>query len=262
MISKFFIRRPIVAMVIAILMVIGGFVSLLSLPTAQFPNIVPPEILVQATYPGADAKTLEQAVATPIEQQMNGVDNMNYMQSTNASNGLTQLTVDFDVATNADTDQILSQLRVDQAQSQLPLRSHCRPHGEQVADSPLMLLAISSPNSTYDGTFLANYAYINLVDDSHPRQGRLAHPGLRRRASMPCASGSSPTSLPSSASPFRRSPPLAGAEHREPSGQIGGEPVPSGQQFTYTVRTQGRLVTRNSSATSSCAPIPTAPFCT
>jgi HAE1 family hydrophobic/amphiphilic exporter-1 len=109
MISGFFIRRPIVASVIAILMVIAGVVSLLSLPTAQFPDIVPPEILVQATYPGADARTLEQAVATPIEQQMNGVDNMNYMESTNASNGLTQLTVDFDIKTNSDTDQILSQ---------------------------------------------------------------------------------------------------------------------------------------------------------
>src|ERR1700734_611347 len=118
--SKFFINRPIVAMVISIIMVIVGVVAMLSLPTSQFPNIVPPEVLVQATYPGADAKTLEQSVATPIEQQMNGVDNMNYMESTNASNGLTQLTVDFDVATNADTDQILSQLRVDQAQSQLP----------------------------------------------------------------------------------------------------------------------------------------------
>ena len=102
--SKFFIRRPIVAMVIAILMVIAGVVSLLNLPTAQFPNIVPPEILVQATYPGADARTLEQAVATPIEQQMNGVDNMNYMESTNASNGIMQLTVDFNVASNSDTD--------------------------------------------------------------------------------------------------------------------------------------------------------------
>ncbi len=144
-------------MVLAILMVIGGFVSLLSLPTAQFPNIVPPEILVQATYPGADAKTLEEAVATPIEQQMNGVDNMNYMQSTNASNGLTQLTVDFDVATSSDTDQILSQLRVDQAQSQLP--AEVTVAGLTVnksLSSPLMLLAISSPKSTYDGTFLAN----------------------------------------------------------------------------------------------------------
>src|ERR1700679_2109433 len=166
MISKFFIRRPIVAMVIAILMVIGGLVSLLSLPTAQFTNIVPPEILVQATYPGADAKTLEQAVATPIEQQMNGVDNMNYMQSTNASNGLTQLTVDFDVATNADTDQILSQLRVSQAQSQLPAEVTVAGLTVQKSlSSPLMLLDVSSPNSTYDGTFLANYAYINLVDE-------------------------------------------------------------------------------------------------
>jgi multidrug efflux pump subunit AcrB len=93
--SRFFIRRAIVAMVISIVMVIVGVVSMLSLPTSQFPNIVPPEILVQATYPGAAAKTLEQSVATPIEQQMNGVDNMDYMWSTNASNGQTQLNVDF-----------------------------------------------------------------------------------------------------------------------------------------------------------------------
>jgi multidrug efflux pump subunit AcrB len=98
--SKFFIRRPIVAMVISIVMVIVGVVSMVSLPTAQFPNIVPPEILVQATYPGADAKTLEQSVATPIEQQMSGVDNMDYMWSTNASNGQTQLNVDFNVTTD------------------------------------------------------------------------------------------------------------------------------------------------------------------
>ena len=166
MISKFFIRRPIVAMVIAILTVIGGFVCMLSLPTAQFPNIVPPEILVQATYPGANAKTLEQAVATPIEQQMNGVDNMNYMQSTSASDGQMQLTVDFDVATNADNDQILSQLRVSQAESQLPAEvSTAGLTVQKSLTSPLMLLSVSSPHSTYDGTFLANYAYINLVDD-------------------------------------------------------------------------------------------------
>src|SRR5579875_3392310 len=101
-------------------MVIVGLVSMLSLPTAQFPNIVPPEIWVQATYPGADARTLEQAVATPIEQQMNGVDNMNYMYSTNASNGQMQLTIDFDEKTDPNIDQVLAQLRVDQASSQLP----------------------------------------------------------------------------------------------------------------------------------------------
>jgi HAE1 family hydrophobic/amphiphilic exporter-1 len=244
MISKFFIRRPIVAMVIAILMVIGGMVTLLNLPTAQFPNIVPPEILVQATYPGADAKTLEQAVATPIEQQMNGVDNMNYMQSTNASNGLTQLTVDFDVATNADTDQILSQLRVDQAQSQLP--AEVTVAGLTVnksLTSPLMLLAISSPNATYDGTFLANYAYINLVDEVTRVKGvsRIQVFGAGQYALRiwvkPDQLAKLGVTIP------QISAALQAQNTVNPAGQIGGEPVPAGQQFTYTVRTQGRLVT-------------------
>ena len=105
--SKFFINRPIVAIVIAIVTVILGVVSLVgSLPTSQFPNIVPPEILITATYPGADAKTLTQAVATPIEQQMNGVDNMIYMDSVSANNGVVRLFVDFDIKTNPDIDQV------------------------------------------------------------------------------------------------------------------------------------------------------------
>src|ERR1700757_1589469 len=112
--SKFFINRPIVAMVISIVMVIVGVVSMLNLPTSQFPNIIPPEILFQATFPGPEAKTMEQAVATPIEQEINGVDNMDYMWSTNARNGQTQLNVDFDVKTDPNFDQVLSQLRVSQ----------------------------------------------------------------------------------------------------------------------------------------------------
>jgi HAE1 family hydrophobic/amphiphilic exporter-1 len=242
--SKFFIRRPIVDMVFAILMVIGGFVAMLSLPTAQFPNIVPPEILVQATYPGADARTLEQAVATPLEQQMNGVDNMNYMQSTNASNGITQLTVDFDVATNSDTDQILSQLRVSQAQSQLP--SIVQVAGltvQKSLSSPLMLLAVSSPKATYDGIFLANYANINLVDNITRVKGVArvqvfgAGPYALRVWVKPdqlAKLGVTVTQITSA---------LAAQNNVNPSGQIGGEPVPSGQEMTYTVRTQGRLVT-------------------
>jgi HAE1 family hydrophobic/amphiphilic exporter-1 len=242
--SKFFIRRPIVAMVIAILMVIGGTVTVLSLPTAQFPNIVPPEILVQATYPGADAKTLEQAVATPIEQQMNGVDNMNYMESTNASNGQTQLTVDFDVATNPDTDQILSQLRVSTAQSQLP--SIVQVAGltvQKALTSPLMLLTVSSPNSTYDGIFLANYANINLVDAITRVKG----------VSRVQVFGAGPYALRVWVKPEQLAklgvtvPEITAAittqNNVNPSGQIGGEPVPNGQEMTYTVRTQGRLVT-------------------
>ncbi len=242
--SKFFIRRPIVAMVIAILMVIGGVVSMLSLPTAQFPNIVPPEILVQATYPGADAKTLEQAVATPIEQQMNGVDNMNYMESTNASNGLTQLTVDFDVATNSDTDQILSQLRVSQAQSQLP--SIVQIAGLTVnksLSSPLMLLAVSSPNSTYDGIFLANYANINMVDAITRVKGVArvqvfgAGPYALRVWVKPDQLAKLGVTIPQITAA------LSVQNNVNPSGQIGGEPVPNGQEMTYTVRTQGRLIT-------------------
>jgi HAE1 family hydrophobic/amphiphilic exporter-1 len=244
MLSKFFIRRPIVAMVIAILMVIAGFVSMLSLPTAQFPNIVPPEIQIQATYPGADAKTLEQAVATPIEQQMNGVDNMNYMQSTSASNGLMQLNVDFDVATNADTDQILSQLRVSQAQSQLPAQVSVA--GLTVLKSltsPLMLLTISSPHSTYDGTFLANYAYINLVDDITRTKGvsRVQVFGAGQYALRVWVNPDQLAKLSVTVPQITAA--LQTQNTVNPSGQIGGEPVPNGQEMTYTVRTQGRLVT-------------------
>src|SRR5579884_2524077 len=107
-------------MVIAIVMVVVGLVSMFGLPVAQFPSIVPPEIFVQALYPGADAQTLEQSVATPIEAQLSGVDNMNYMYSINANNGSSQITVNFDVKTEPNIDQVLTQLRVSQAQSQLP----------------------------------------------------------------------------------------------------------------------------------------------
>ena len=117
---KFFIERPIVSMVIAAIMVIVGVVAVLGLPTAQFPNIADPQIQVLATYVGADALTVEQSVATPIEQQMSGVDNMEYMYSLNANNGQVTLTVDFNIKTDPKYDQILAQMRQNQAASQLP----------------------------------------------------------------------------------------------------------------------------------------------
>jgi HAE1 family hydrophobic/amphiphilic exporter-1 len=124
---RFFINRPIVAMVIAILQVVVGLVTMLSLPVAQYPNIVPPEIRIQTTYVGADAQTLAESVATPIEEQMSGVDNMNYMYSLNATaNGQMRMIVDFDVATDPNTDLILAQSRETQAASQLPSRSRNR----------------------------------------------------------------------------------------------------------------------------------------
>src|SRR5499433_3089187 len=164
--SKFFINRPIVAMVIAIVTVIVGAVTVISLPVAQFPNIAPPEIQVLATYTGADAQTLEQSVATPIEQQMSGVDKANYFYSVNATgNSQTTLVVNFDVKTDPNTDLILVQSRETQAASQLP--ADVTNFGITVRKSvtaPLMLVAVYSPHGTYDATFLANYAYINLAD--------------------------------------------------------------------------------------------------
>src|ERR1700751_914780 len=162
--SKFFINRPIVAMVISIVLVIVGTITILGLPVAQFPSIAPPEIQILATYTGADAQTLEQAVATPIEQQMSGVDNMNYMYSLNATaNSNTSLIVDFDAKTDPNTDYILAQSRETLAASQLPV--DVTNYGVTVRKSvtaPLTLIALYSPQGTYDANFLANYAYINL----------------------------------------------------------------------------------------------------
>jgi HAE1 family hydrophobic/amphiphilic exporter-1 len=164
--SKFFINRPIVAIVIALLTVIVGAVVIVSLPIAQFPAIAPPEIQVSAIYVGADAQTIEQSVATPIEEQMSGVDNMNYMYSLNATaNGQMRMIVDFDVATDPNTDLILAQSRETQAAPQLPV--DVTNYGVVVQKStlaPLMLVALYSPKGTYDARFLANYAYINLND--------------------------------------------------------------------------------------------------
>lgn len=241
--SKFFIRRPIVAIVIAIVTVILGTVSMLTLPTSQYPNIVPPEIQVQATYAGADAKTLQQAVSTPIEQQMNGVDNMLYMYSVNANNGQATVYVDFDVKTNADTDQVLAQLRVAQAQAQLPAQVNTA--GLTVLKSltsPLMLINLASPDNRYGADFLTNYAIINLQDELTrvPGVSRIQVFGgqyaLRVwvKPDQLAKLGVTATEVIGA---------LQSQNNVNPAGQIGGEPVPRGQQFTYTVRTQGRLVT-------------------
>src|SRR5207302_994324 len=162
---KFFINRPIVAMVISIITVIIGLVTLSGLPIAQFPKIIPPEIFIQANYVGADDQTIETSVATPIEQQMSGVDNMNYMYSINANNGLMRMFVNFDLATDPNIDHVLTQLRYAQAESQLP--ADVRNLGVTVQKSlsaPLVLVSLNSPGGTRNAEFLANYAYINLSD--------------------------------------------------------------------------------------------------
>jgi HAE1 family hydrophobic/amphiphilic exporter-1 len=240
--ASFFIRRPIVAMVIAILMVLLGIVAMRRLPTAQFPNIAPPEIQVKATYPGADAVTVEQSVATPIEQQMSGVDNMNYMYSNNANNGQITLTVNFDIKTDPNTDQILAQMRTNQANSQLPI--DVVNYGVTVQKSttaPLMLVNLYSPQGTYDNIFLANYSYINL-NDQLTRVPGIASVTVFGAGQYAMRCWVRPDKL---ATMGVTVPEILKAIQTQntvnPAGQIGGEPVPKGQEFTYAVLAQGRL---------------------
>ncbi len=242
--SKFFINRPIVAIVISILMVLIGAITILSLPIAQFPNIAPPEIQVLATYVGADAETLEQAVAAPIEQQMSGVDNMNYMYSLNATgNSNTTLVVDFDIKTDPNTDLILTQSRETQAASQLP--TDVTNYGITVRKSvtaPLVLLALYSPHGTYDARFLANYAYINLNDPFTrlPGIGNVQIFGAGQYAMRLWVKPDQLAKLGITV------PDVVAAIQTQntvnPAGKAGGEPAPKGQEFTYSVLAQGRLV--------------------
>jgi len=242
--SRFFINRPIVAMVISIILVLVGFISMLRLPVAKFPKIVPPEIQLQTTFVGADALTVEQSVATPVEQQMSGVDNMNYMYSINSNDGKLSLRVNFDVDTDPNTDQILAQMRLAQADSQLP--ADVKNFGFTVAKSPtapLMLFALYSPNNTHDATFLANYAYINLNDKL------LRVPGISQTRIF----GAGQYAMRMWVKPDTLAklnitvPEIIEALQKQnavnPAGQVGGEPAPKGQEFTYTMRAQGRLIT-------------------
>ena len=241
--TRFFINRPIVAMVIAILTVIVGAVAIVSLPVAQFPQIAPPEVQVTATYVGADAQTIEQSVATPVEQQMSGVDNMNYMYSLNATaNGQMRLIVDFDLATDPNTDLILAQSRETQAAAQLP--ADVTNYGVTVQKSllaPLMLIALYSPKGTHDARFLANYAYINL-DDQLTRLKGVGSVQVFGAGQYAMRLWVKPDQL---AKLQITVPEIVSAIQTQntvnPAGQVGSEPIPNGQEFTYSVRAQGRL---------------------
>jgi hydrophobic/amphiphilic exporter-1 (mainly G- bacteria), HAE1 family len=243
--AHFFIRRPIVAIVIAILTVIVGAISIATLPVAQFPQIAPPEIRLQANYPGADAQTLEQAVATPIEQQVSGVDNMTYMYSLNATaNQQTNLMVDFDLKTDPNMDLMLTQSRQQLANGQLP--PEVNNYGITIKKSPtapLMLIALYSPHGTRDSNYLANYAYINLNDPI----GRLYGVGQTN------IFGSGQYAMRLWVKPDQLAKlgitvaDIANAIEAQntvnPAGQVGGEPAPNDQKFTYAVLAQGRLTT-------------------
>ena len=242
--SRFFIDRPIVAIVAAIFFVIAGAVMVLRLPIAQFPNIVPPQIQTAATYPGGDALTMEQSVATPIEEQVNGAKNMIYMQSINGNDGTTTLQVSFAVGTNVDLDQVQVQNRVSQATSGLP--AAVNNYGlvtQQTVGIPLLVFAITSPHGTWSQSFLANYIAINIEDELAriPGIGQVKLMGASNYAMRVWVAPDMLAKLQLTVADLVNA--LSAQNVVNPTGTIGGEPVPPGQQYTYTVSAQGRLMT-------------------
>src|SRR5580765_197111 len=242
--SRFFIRRPIVAIVIAIITVLGGLVAMSGLPISQLPSIVPPQILITAQYQGADSLTVEQAVATPLEQQMNGVDDMLYMQSSNANDGTMTLTVTFDVDTSPNIDQVNVTNRLAQAQPNLP--PEVNQFGlalRKQTGLPMLIIGLSSPGKTYDALFLANYANINIIDAIYrvPGVGEARIFGAGDYAMRIWVRPDELARLALTVPDLSRA--IQAQSTVNPSGQIGSSPSPAGQELTYAVRAQGRLQT-------------------
>ena len=242
--ALFFIRRPIVAIVISILIVMMGVFTLSGLSFEQYPFLAPPTIRITATYPGASAVAVEQSVATPIEQEVNGVDRMIYMQSSNTSDGRMQLDVNFEVGVDQDTANVLTQNRVASAQARLPQEVNAQ--GVTVkkqSPSILMLVSVYSPKESYDGNYLINYCGINLRDQLLRIPGIAqvdlfggADYGMRvwLRPDKLAKLGLTPADVISS---------IKEQNLQAPAGRVGAAPTPKDQQFTYTVSAPSRLVT-------------------
>ena len=242
MISKFFIDRPIFASVLSITIVLVGLIAMRVLPVAQYPEIVPPQVVVSATYPGASAETIAETVAAPLEQQVNGVENMIYMQSTSTGSGTMSLSVYFQTGTDADQATINVNNRVQRAMAVLP--EEVRRQGVTVtkrSSSILQIVALSSPDRRYDTIFISNYALINIIDE------------LRRTPGVGDASlfGASDYSMriwlrPDKVAQYNLTPGDVAAAVRDQNAQFAAgrfaeEPTPSRQAFTYSVTTQGRF---------------------
>src|SRR6187399_839942 len=242
--GNFFINRPIVAIVISILMVMGGAITLSGLSIEQYPFLAPPNIRVTATYPGASAEAVEGSVATPVEQEVNGVDRMIYLKSSNTSDGRMLLDVNFEVGKDQDMANVLTQNRVSSAQARLPQEVIAQGVTvKKMSPSILMLISLYSPKGTYDANFLINYCGINLRDQI------LRIPGI---AQVDLFGGTDYGMRiwlkPDRMAKLGLTPSDVMAAIREqnlqaPAGRVGQAPTPKDQEFTYTVSAPGRLVT-------------------
>ena len=242
MISKFFIERPVLSNVIAILMILIGGVSLFSLAVAQYPDVVPPTVQVTTRYPGASAKTVIDTVALPIEQQVNGVEDMLYMQSYSGADGTYSLTVTFKIGTDLNFAQVLVQNRVSSALSQLPQSVQNQGVTVQKKSTAILLfVTLTSPNATYDSLFLSNYATINLRDEL----SRLS--GVGNVTVFGAGQYSMRVWLDPNKLQVRGLMPqdviqaIQQQSQQVTAGQVGMPPTPSGQAFQYTLNVNGRL---------------------
>jgi HAE1 family hydrophobic/amphiphilic exporter-1 len=241
--ARFFVNRPIVAIVISIITVLLGVVAMSGLPISQYPEIVPPMIQVTTTFIGASATDVEASVATPLEQKINGVENMIYMKSTNANDGTLTLKVSFEVGSNLDMNNVLTQNRVSEGMPQMP--QSVKNYGVSVKKSlafPLLVISIKSPKGTYDSAFLSNYTTININDAIARIQGvgqinLFGGSDYAMRVWLrPDVIGRLGITIPDIANAISQQNQLT------PAGQIGGPPAAAGTEYTYTVRTQGRLL--------------------
>jgi multidrug efflux pump len=241
--ARFFIDRPIVAIVIAIITVVGGIVMIQRLPIAQYPDIVPPIIQIKTTYTGADALAVEKSVATPIEQQVNGVQGMLYMKSINGSDGTMTLQVSFNVGSDVNLDQVFAQNRLSQASSQLP--PSVTQYGttvQQTVGLPLLVIPIYSPDGTYDANFLGNYATLNINDQLArvPGVGQVLLFGTADYSMRVWVRPDTLAKLQLTVTDLISA--VQAQNVVNPAGMLGAEPAPPGQEFTYTVTAPGRLV--------------------
>jgi hydrophobic/amphiphilic exporter-1 (mainly G- bacteria), HAE1 family len=241
--ARFFVNRPIVAMVLSIVMVMLGLVAMQGLPIAQYPEIVPPMVQITTTFVGASSTDVEAAVATPLEQKINGVEKGIYMKSTNANDGTLTLKVSFEVGSNLDMDNVLTQNRVSEAMPQMP--QSVKNYGVAVKKAlafPLMVISIKSPNGTYDNNFLSNYATINVNDNLAriPGVGQINLFGGSDYAMRVWLRPDRIAKLGITVPDIVNA--IANQNQLSPAGQIGGPPATPGTEFTYTVRTKGRLL--------------------